>query len=184
MLRQESQVCQKSAWILDSIRWQKKDTNKSTVNFQCMAWMHRMRTLQADFVDVTVYGPTIKLSGTDLRRSFRPADRRQERARRIERGQKLNHASRERIAAGFFKKMRDTLVPDAPFDPKRLASEEGGGIQPQATRHSPLQINRLARGTQKAASSKRPLLRFSGNRQRKHCQRLRSTGRQTGKRCG
>ncbi|WP_155247938.1 hypothetical protein ABL841_20560 [Variovorax paradoxus] len=42
--------------------WRKKDTGKSTVNFQCMVWMHRMRTLRADFVDAAVDGPSeIKL---------------------------------------------------------------------------------------------------------------------------
>lgn len=53
-----------------------------------------MRTLRADFVDAAVDGPSeIKLSGTDLRRSFRTADLRQERACRIKRGQKLDHAA-------------------------------------------------------------------------------------------
>ncbi|RRH88395.1 hypothetical protein EH244_12200 [Variovorax beijingensis] len=56
VLRQESQVYQKSVWILNSFGWQKKDTDKSTDKLQCTAWMHRMRTLPADFVDAAVDG--------------------------------------------------------------------------------------------------------------------------------
>jgi hypothetical protein len=48
-IRQESQVCQKSAWILSSLGWHKKDTNKNTVEFQSMAWMRRRRPPSSRF---------------------------------------------------------------------------------------------------------------------------------------
>ncbi|MNL59542.1 hypothetical protein D3C87_1832790 [compost metagenome] len=36
VLRQESQICQKSAWLLDFLDWQEKDTDKSTGKFKCI----------------------------------------------------------------------------------------------------------------------------------------------------
>ena len=57
--------------------------------------------------------------------------------------------SPEQIAAGFFKGMRNTLVPDSPFNPARSGWPVRGAVgSAQATKHSPLQINRLARGTE------------------------------------
>jgi len=94
----------------------------------------------------------IKLSGTDLWRSSRAVDLRQERACRIERGQELDHAA----AAGrarldfFFKRMRNALVPDSLFDPARSGWPARGRWDP-APGH---QITAPIKGATRKAPSK------------------------------